>query len=144
MNLEWNDNLVSGIEELDNQHKHLFNLVKVTSKDMNRQTVLNVIHFATTYLQMHLDMEESYMEKFEYPDLEEHKKIHQNIKQKHKEFLLKMSQNSAEAIAPIAKEILDGWIVDHIKTHDAKMIKHIRQHIDKLKNADKKEFSSKP
>lgn len=142
MTHQWDDNLTMGIEELDNQHRYLFHMSKGLDKELDRDGLLSLINFISSYLKKHTELEESYMEKFNYPHYEEHKESHKLLVKNHQEFLLEMAETSAEQIAPKARIIMREWAAEHCNKDDIKFAAFVREHLAKMKEHENKESLS--
>jgi hemerythrin-like metal-binding protein len=83
MTIEWNDNLATGVSEIDAQHKELFKRINVLfeacSKRKGRAEVGNLLKFLEEYVVVHFGTEEKYMTMFNYPEYSSHKEEHTNF-----------------------------------------------------------------
>ncbi len=81
--VHWEDSYSIGIEEIDNQHKKLFDLVnKLYDLEENaniKEEMRDILYAFSDYTKVHFRDEEKYMASIGYPELEEHKEIHQHI-----------------------------------------------------------------
>lgn len=70
MLLTWNDDLLTGISEIDTQHKELFNLMNWFFNACERgscgKQIRRVFEFLNNYIAYHFDTEEAYMIKYNY------------------------------------------------------------------------------
>ena len=69
---KWNDELLVGLKEIDDEHKELFSLFQSLSSDINADKDVKIIKSAVAYLdnyvKEHFSSEERHMEMFKYPD----------------------------------------------------------------------------
>lgn len=72
------------------------------------------------YISHHLQLEEAYMETYEYPEAEFHKKEHQKIIQMIKDFRKNYPRFSEDGAKVLEKTIL-SWVMDHILHNDKKL-----------------------
>ena len=81
--VHWEDSYSIGIKEIDNQHKKLFDLVnKLYDLEENaniKEEIRDILYAFSDYTKVHFRDEEEYMASIGYPELREHKKIHQHI-----------------------------------------------------------------
>ena len=71
MTVKWDDKLLTGINEIDNQHKEIFkrilNLFDACKKGKGREEVINTFIFLEDYIITHFKAEESILFKYNYP-----------------------------------------------------------------------------
>ena len=72
------------------------------------------------YASQHLSLEEGYMDEYEYPDAEYHKKAHKEFIKKLKDFRKIHNSFSQDAIEDLLKNIKE-WILNHISENDKKL-----------------------
>jgi hemerythrin-like metal-binding protein len=125
--IEWDDARFStGIEELDQQHRELFqlfNLLDDAIKSKNEKTVLaDIIEGLIEYTEMHFSCEEDYMERLNCSVATENKANHE----KFLEQLIDL-KNRLERLGPSSflsakmHKNLNRWLIDHIENCDAKL-----------------------
>ena len=80
MALEWTENLAVGIDNIDNQHKILFEkvnqLLDACSAGQGKTVIIDTLDFLRDYTKEHFGDEEKYMLSINYPDYDSHKKLH--------------------------------------------------------------------
>ena len=81
--IEWDNSYSIHNAHIDAQHKQLFDLAKQAYVMLNRRVTPEEIREMLlgffNYIKEHFHDEEQYMEKIGYPNLEEHRKIHNEI-----------------------------------------------------------------
>jgi hemerythrin-like metal-binding protein len=122
--VEWKKDYSVNVEEIDTQHKKLFSILNILIENkkisVNSKIVTKTLTEMTEYADYHFKTEEEYMEKYEYPELNEHKK-------EHREFIRKTGQlilGAMEKDTTIPDEILNylnEWLVNHILISDLKL-----------------------
>jgi len=121
--IEWNESLSVGIEEIDNQHKGLIdiiNLLESSSKVAERHKIcFEIVLKLKQYCDEHFMTEETYMVRYDYPMFVAHKK-------EHTEFIknvLDFEMACVEFYSPYTPmlDFLKEWFVKHIKDTDIKM-----------------------
>lgn len=127
MIFKWKDNFSIGIEEIDRQHKRLFeiggeiyNLAILKDGQDHYDEIIALLNSLKDYTVYHFGFEESLMEKYNYDDIDKHK-------QQHDKFIEKLVEIEAQDIdARQKKVILDildfivNWISSHILGTDFK------------------------
>lgn len=125
----WNDAYSIGMPEIDEQHKVLFDLInQLWGAIVNRSTVeqqVKLIEKLEHYTISHFTAEETFMRAFEYPDFDNHKKIHEL-------FVKKIAQEKAnlQATQHLSLDILNflkDWLIDHIMVSDKAYAKYCRE-----------------
>ncbi len=127
MYFKWKDEYSVGIETIDNQHKHLFeiglrivDLANANDKYDHYDEIMQVIQELKDYTVYHFGFEEELMEKFEYGDYEKHKFHHFFAVKKIQKFGKEdFDENQKETIMKLVAFISD-WISNHILHEDQK------------------------
>lgn len=121
--MEWNDRLVTGVKEADEQHKKLVSLVNdlydAMKQGKGKEITDKILDELVKYANYHFGTEETLMTKYGYPDLANHKREHENFKVKVKEFLDKKAKGEATLSIEIMN-FLKEWLVKHIMGTDKK------------------------
>ncbi len=138
----WKDELVVGLQEIDDEHKELFSLFQSLSSDISEDKDIKIVESAVAYLdeytQGHFEKEERYMKDFKYPDRQEleHKKEHKKfIKDfsRLKTHLRKKGDTSLWSMK--LEEFVRDWFVSHIQETDKKLAEFLYK---QLKETSKK------
>lgn len=130
MNFKWSDSLKTGLADVDKQHKELINrvntLLEASREGKGKEEVDKTIDFLTDYVVTHFQTEEEYMEKYSYPDYEEHKRIHKDFVQNFKELIKKKDSLSFQVKLQVQ---VGEWLINHINGVDKKMARYLRDKI---------------
>lgn len=125
MAIHWNESFSTNNQTLDTQHKELFRLANIVDKINPRTTTKTeigvLIKAFFNYMNEHFQEEEAYMQKFDYPFLKDHQKLHQDII-KSMTKLIQEKKTTGELQEGI-KSISHTWLVEHILGNDLKMAK---------------------
>lgn len=130
--LEWKESYSVGIELIDNQHKHLFNLgnsalelIKSDSCIDKSQEIIQLIDDLIQYTKFHFSSEESYMLKINFPLYNSHKEEHNTfIKKINSIDVTNLSVNQHKQITDLVSFLLN-WILTHILENDKLLTKAI-------------------
>ena len=121
--IEWSEELSVGIQEIDEQHQILVNLINMLYEAIIRRTeeqdVGTILAELSQYTVIHFAVEESLMRIFDYPSYEEHKKSHQKLTAQVFELQNKFKYNR-ESISVEVLHFLRHWLTDHIMGEDKK------------------------
>lgn len=141
MEYKWDESLSVDEETIDNQHKRLIaqldKLVKELSNGVDMRPMRETLNFLIKYTKEHFNYEEEYMEKHNYPGLEDQKKFHAKFIQFYNNFNEKfetiygsgnISSNKIQELLEEAKKFLADWYMNHIKVEDHKFAEYIKAH----------------
>ncbi|MCL2834435.1 MAG: hemerythrin family protein [Treponema sp.] len=126
-NLEyiWDKSFIVGHDLIDSQHKELVNAVNSMIRSCcsgTRKGFDSSIEFLGNYVVKHFSDEEEIQRKCGYPDLVNHKKIHEDFKTAATDLLAKWL--AAGPTHDVLKQIhasLGDWLIRHIKNHDVRI-----------------------
>ena len=113
--------------KIDQEHKQLFDIAKKafeTVDDKHRSKKIKTILVELyEYMKTHFNDEEKYMQEVNYPEIENHKKIHKGIIQELNSFVKKLPNLKAEIFEKELAIIIDLTLVQHIIQEDRKIIR---------------------
>ncbi|MCU4177608.1 bacteriohemerythrin [Carboxylicivirga sp. N1Y90] len=118
--IRWQSAFSVNVKEIDDQHKHLVNLLNRLHDDLisnNNADVGEVVNELIDYTLIHFKTEEKYLKQHNYPN----RRIHQ---EEHEAFAKKMLDFKKEFEAGkigLSVELLDylrDWLTDHIMGSD--------------------------
>jgi len=125
--MEWTPELSVGVQEIDDQHKKLIEIVNrahevnlTEEKEKGGDILSELIEF----VRVHFTTEEKYFEKCKYPGAEEHIAEHVKLTQKVLEF--KTKYDAGECNCEEFLNFLKVWLVEHLKTMDQKYVENFR------------------
>ena len=124
----WKEELVVGLQEIDDEHKELFYLFQSLSSDINTGKDLAIIESAVAYLtnytQVHFEKEEGFMKDFKYPakQEQEHKKEHKKFTKDFSRLKTHMRKKGDASLWSLQLEgFVHDWFVSHIQRTDRKL-----------------------
>lgn len=128
---DWNDSYKVGVQEIDEQHKKLFSLLKqlhdAAAVGKARAIVQQVLDDVVNYTKEHFATEERLMQKHDYPDYSVHKHMHDSlVAQAHD--LQDKTKHSALTLSMDVMKFLESWIAHHISEADRKLGRHLSSH----------------
>lgn len=128
----WKDEYKVGIDEIDEQHRrlfdkieHLLEIAKSGDRKSNKQECMDTIDFLVEYTKFHFDSEEALQREKKYVSYDQHIKIHEEFKntvQAYKELL--GSEFTAKNLKSFIGTML-AWLVNHVCVCDRKILKNI-------------------
>jgi len=129
--IQWSDRISVNVNEIDQQHKKLISLLNELHDSMKaglgQKMLEKTLTELTTYTQTHFQTEEKYMQKFNYPEFEQHKKEHDKFVEKVKKSYEDIKSNRISLTITILK-FLSDWITNHIQGTDKKYSQFFNDH----------------
>ena len=119
---ELTDDMLTGIEAIDNQHRRLLswtNNLAEENADSTAEKVKETLHNLQGYVAYHFQTEEEEMDRFNYDDLDKHRNQHKRLMNEVYE-LLSRAKGKEEEKGTLAEleYMLSDWIQLHIKEWD--------------------------
>jgi hemerythrin len=111
--IEWRDGFKIGIAQVDQEHRHLFTLVRA----LNLESVDHTVDELLDYVVTHFSNEQAMMEKSGYPAFEQHLKLHEEFASQVADFLGNGQAWNEDRIQEL-RRFLNKWLIGHIMTHD--------------------------
>lgn len=119
--LKWDSRFSVGIEEIDEQHKHLVDLVgKLHGAAAGRkgnEVQARIISELVASSEIHFSVEEKLMETFGYPLRTSHAAEHRRFAEAIMDVQLQFEQNRIRLSASVF-DFLSGWLREHILGSD--------------------------
>ena len=128
---EWNTKLEVGIEEIDNQHKELFNRVNRLVKSVNmgdrHSEISETIDYLIQYVKEHFESEEKIQEYNNYPHYLFHKSLHTEFVNSIYEMKESLEENgvSPELSLELCQTV-NSWLIEHIGIADKVFADYIK------------------
>lgn len=150
--IEWTDEISVGIQEIDEQHKQMVDIINrlydtIIHPTPDETAVKAIMNDLVQYTAIHFAVEESLFRIFEYGDYENHKKHHEELRQEVMA-LNERVQNGSEKITVELMGFLRNWLKNHILIEDKRYAPVLIDHGVKASWKDKswigKIWSSKP
>jgi hemerythrin len=117
--IEWTNDLILGIPEIDEQHKQIVDyinkLVDVRGNP-DRKVTEEVVSELIGYTVSHFGFEESLMEQANYSYIEPHKRIHRLFEKRVKHYAERFVHG--EEITEELIQMLYNWLIGHIRAED--------------------------
>lgn len=124
MYAEFTENLVTGNELIDSQHKELIEKINGLMRSCETHAELAVavktLNYLADYTEFHFSAEEKLQEEIEYPGIVEHKKQHAGFKQAIEELheMLEEQEGPTPAFAEQVNKKVTEWLYKHIQGFD--------------------------
>jgi hemerythrin len=134
--LVWNTRYNTGIQIIDEQHQELFQkaglLRRLVVEEGDRALLEAKLEDFVACAGHHFATEESFMEKFGYPDLAQHRTEHVSMFGNLHELLTRF-QASDQAVALMVPTFMDGWLKQHISGVDFEFVRFLQARSENLR-----------
>ena len=132
MSMEWNSNLATGVTEIDNQHREIFNRVNrlsaACSEGKGKEEVLRLLLFLEDYIKEHFAAEERLQLRHGYPDYAAHKSQHTRFIADVARLTAAFREEGATlTLVIMTNKTLVSWLVQHIGKTDMEFAKYLRE-----------------
>ncbi len=131
MIIAFDENLITGNDTIDNQHRELIDRIRqfVTSCESGegRLKAVKMLDYLADYTDFHFGQEEQLQEQVGYPELKQHREKHAEFKktlEELHEFLEESEGPTEEFMRQVERNVVD-WLFGHIKTFDRSVAEFI-------------------
>lgn len=131
MALLWKDDLITGIDEIDEQHKELFvrigQLLDACNQGKGKAEVVKTLDFLAEYIEIHFKAEEVIQRNASYPEYEAHKALHDAWVKEVAELRSRLENegSSVGLVLQVNRTVVD-WLTQHIRKADKKLAEYLR------------------
>ena len=129
MVIAWNDDLITGISTIDEQHLELFNMANSLEKlKGSKEEFYEILMKLQNYILVHLKTEEEYMNFISYPDYENHKIAHKEFVNNYKSIVKRVSEaGGIMNLGPEIVQLIQTWLDEHYNNDDIRLAKFIKE-----------------
>ena len=132
----WKPAYSLGIEEVDAQHKKIFDFLNKlftgSSLQHNKDTLKTILEELTQFAESHFATEARYMAKFHYPDMENHIADHKRLMDDLKTLDSYYNSGVSDQTIPLL-QFMKQWITNHLATIDMQFYDFMKKnHADEL------------
>ncbi|MEK6776135.1 MAG: bacteriohemerythrin [bacterium] len=123
MAIQWTEELGTGVDMIDNQHKELFkrinDLLDACGQGKGIEEVGKIIGFLEDYVVTHFSTEEKYMTQYDYPDQLTHKGQHRHFINNFSDLKKQFETDGAGVhIVILTNRVVVDWLNSHIRKVD--------------------------
>ena len=137
--VKWSDDLSYGVQEMDNDHKVMIELVNrmhaIASEDDDEFDVRILLAKLAEYAILHFRREEIVMKTCQYPDFDEHIAFHHDLEKQVFELLKQKDKTFTKKETDDLLKFLGNWLYDHISEVDQTMTPHVANYINEIDEA---------
>lgn len=133
MKIHWTEDLATGVEILDAQHRELFAridaLLEACMQRRGAEQMLDTMRFLEGYVVEHFGMEEELMRRYEYAGLRDHEAQHREFRQRVTDLSAEILQEDMGPLMVLkVNRLLVEWLNSHIRQTDRTMAIEMREH----------------
>lgn len=126
----WEDRLLTKITIIDQQHKHFVTILNLLYHKFEhlapKEEIDPLMSDLVSYASTHFATEEGYMQKYNFPELQEHKAIHDQLTADLTKLIEKYNLEGKK-ILPEIFDFLENWLVQHLDIYDHKYAEYFAQ-----------------
>lgn len=137
MAIEWTDDLDTGIDLIDNQHRRIvdfINQLEAAVAQRDSAMVEQVLHALAEYCVSHFAFEESLQERAGYKFAGPHKAIHEMFARRLAKY--RDRHLAGEDVGQALYDMLSAWLVQHIKRDDMDYVPEVKRCVAGVKRVD--------
>jgi hemerythrin len=128
MNFIWKEEYSVNVKQLDDQHKFFLGIMDKCYGAMQEKTeIRKIIGELIDYAELHFKTEEKYFDEFHYSEAPEHKRAHQELRDKIK-LIISKDEIDPTQLALELLDFLEDWLVDHLANVDKKYSRCFNEH----------------
>lgn len=127
--VHWRDEFSVGVASIDHEHRELIDLINTIFEHFDGGDVDSVAdELGETYARIsaHFALEEQMMRELGYDQLPDHKTDHEGLLDEIREIMDAFDAGTYEQNKAAFADRLQHWFVDHFKTKDARLHRHIK------------------
>lgn len=132
MSISWKRSFNIGIQEIDSQHRELFNHLDRFEEALHAgkggAEIIELFRFLDTYVRRHFRAEEELQQLYSYPHLAMHFAEHMSFITRLTELESRLtSEGPSERLAAHTNSFLTQWLISHVTTIDTQLSGYINE-----------------
>lgn len=124
----WSTQYETGILLVDTQHKKLVDAINTLHDAMKegkgKEKIESTLNFLVEYTVLHFSAEEKLMQQKNYPDFNNHKKVHDKLVDEVKE--IKAKYLAGKILPMQVSTFMSDWLKNHILGTDKKYVPYLK------------------
>ena len=121
--MKWDQSLSVGIDEIDEQHKAIIDMLNKLNRYADKSTDLRPVKGMLldfkAYVEKHFECEENYMFYIDYPEYLDHREIHDSLLNSIDKLLVDLTEGKATKDDVFS--FVKSWLLKHIKIEDTEI-----------------------
>ena len=132
----WNDNLLIGVPLIDDQHRKMVEMIDrlmlACKEEKGKTEIGRTLGFTADYVKEHFRDEESLQEKYAYPGINAHKRLHAQFAMTINTIVQEFERvGPSLSLVKKLNQTLVEWLIKHISVEDKKIGEHIQEAVGK-------------
>lgn len=128
--IEWQDDFMTGIAEVDHEHQEMIALINdlhgAVKAGASYDRVVESLGDIYAHIAAHFALEEKMMRRTHYPAYSEHKQDHEALLDDLRDIMDEIEDGGAFDQARLSND-LRRWFSEHFQTHDARLHRPAQQ-----------------
>lgn len=125
VNFIWNELYSVGDKEIDNQHRHMFDIANSLPEHIGDKSLKKTVVDLYKHILKHFDAEEAMMKETGFPGIEDHRKLHNDLISRLNEITEKSFDGDEEILR--FRKFVFNWIIEHIMHHDRIFFDYVKK-----------------
>ena len=131
MEISFPDHLVVGVDEIDEQHRRIFQaaneMLAAMSRGKGQNRLFALLQFLDQHVRDHFALEEKYMLRHDYPGCSEHQARHREFSETFAEFQRRFETEGATVHLVVqTTRFLCDWLQEHIRSSDLALVEFLK------------------
>lgn len=131
MAIEFTTDLITGFEEIDDQHRQLFEKANAFFYDADSgqsdEKLVETLNFLVEYVKFHFAEENNLMRQSSYPRSEDHIKSHKLLVEKLVNiYRALIAEGPSKEIFTHANYLIRHWLVNHVQDSDKRLATYLK------------------
>lgn len=126
--IEWKDDFLVGVADVDHEHRELIRLINELHAAMTAEnatlTVMDFLGEIYAHVSAHFALEEKIMRERRYDQYREHKNEHEQLLDELRDIMDDYEENAYFSDEEFASHV-GRWFSEHFKTRDARLHKYL-------------------
>lgn len=123
MKVHWREHLSVGVEEIDSQHRQLFDrfnaFFEACEQEKGGELATRLFDFLDEYFATHFADEERFQRAVGYPDYERHREQHLLFVREIAALKARLkSEGPTKTVVATVNRVMIGWLIEHISGMD--------------------------
>lgn len=132
MKVEWQEYLSVGVEEIDQQHRLLFDsynaFFTAYHEGRGSEELIRLFGFLEGYVATHFSDEERLQQRIGFPDYQMHREQHMKLTDKIAELKGRLGNEGANlSLVTSVGLLMTGWLIEHISIMDRAIGRFIKE-----------------
>jgi len=130
--IDWTDDFKTGITKMDDQHRHLVEIVNkfddAAKRGKGSRIMTEILNELIGYTVEHFTAEEKLMEDSQYAKLKQHRSQHRQLLQRVERLQFEFDQQGKRITVEV-RDFLKYWLVNHILKEDKAYVPFVTQKV---------------